>query len=76
LSFMGEGRYFVPNGGAARSAWAWRGFLAMSILALGVTIVLLGLGLDFFAILWLVIALGWFGVSLWRRRMDVQRSSA
>jgi hypothetical protein len=47
----------------------------MSLLALGATIVLLGLGLDLFAILWLVIALAWFGISMWRRRMDIHRSS-
>jgi hypothetical protein len=65
LAFMGEGRYSVPESRAVRSVWVWRGFFLMSLVALGIALILVGNGLDVFAILWVVIAIGWFGISMW-----------
>jgi hypothetical protein len=69
---MGEGRYSVPDSRAVRSVWVWRGFLVMSLVALGIAIILFGNGLSTFGILWCIIAAGWFGISMWLWRMHIQ----
>jgi hypothetical protein len=52
-----------------RSVWVWRTFLLLSMVGLGVAIILLGNGKTTDAILWLVIAGGWFAfaMGLWRK---------
>jgi hypothetical protein len=72
LAFMGEGRYSVPESRSVRSVWVWRGFLLMSFVALGIAIILFGNGLSTFGILWMVIALGWFAVSMWLWRQHIR----
>jgi hypothetical protein len=50
---------------SVRSPWGWRAFLLMSLVFLGVAIILAGNGAGTFAILWVVIAIGWFAASMW-----------
>lgn len=68
LSSMGEDRYEVGESRSVRSVWVWRGFLLMAMVAAGIALVLAGNGADTFAVLWGVIAAGWFAISmvLWR----------
>jgi hypothetical protein len=74
---MGEGRYSVPESRAVRSVWAWRALLMMSMLAFGIALILFANRLDTFGILWLVIAGGWFGISmwLWKMHLDWEKSA-
>jgi hypothetical protein len=44
----------------------------MSFVALGIAIILFGNGLGTFGILWVVIALGWFGISMWLWRQHIR----
>jgi hypothetical protein len=69
---MGEGRYSVQDSRSVRSVWAWRAMLLMSLVAIGIALILAGNGYGTFAILWGVIALGWFGVSMWLWRMHIR----
>jgi hypothetical protein len=50
----------------------WWAFLILALLALVVTVALLAVGLGAFAALWLVVALGWFAISMWRRHLDAR----
>ncbi len=65
LALMGDGRYDVNESRSVRSPWVWRGFLMVSMIAVGIAIILAGNGAGTFAILWGVIAAGWFGISMW-----------
>jgi hypothetical protein len=67
-------RWDVEQSRSARSAWIWRGFLLMSLMALGIAIVLIGHGHRYqtFGILWGVIAAGWFAISMWLWRKHSQ----
>jgi uncharacterized membrane-anchored protein len=70
-------RWEVDQSRSVQSAWIWRGFLMMSLVALGVSIILFGNHrYQTMAILWLVIAAGWFGISmwLWRKHSQYMRS--
>ncbi len=58
-------RWDVRRSRSVRSAWGWRGFFLLSLLAAGVVIVLAGDGYGRYAIAWTVIAAGWFAVSMW-----------
>lgn len=64
----------VDESRSVRSAWIWRGFLMMSILAIGISLVLFGNGHRYqtMAELWLVIAVGWFAISMWLWRKHSQ----
>lgn len=62
-------RYEVHQSRSVRSVWVWRAFLLMSLVALGIAILLAGNGATSFAILWGVIAAGWFGIAMWLWRM-------
>ncbi len=64
----GEGRYEVSESRSVRSVWVWRGFLMMSLIAAGITIILASNGATNFAVMWGVITAGWFGIAmyLWR----------
>jgi len=62
----------LPDGTkSVRSVWVWRGFLFMSLIALGLCISFAQTGLTFFAGAWGVIAVGWFVISmfLWRKHV-------
>jgi hypothetical protein len=65
LALMGEGRYDVGESWSVRSGWGWRALFMMSLIAIGLAIALAAGGNGSFAILWLVIAAGWFVTSMW-----------
>jgi hypothetical protein len=73
-----QGSWDVSESRSVKSGWIWRGFLMMSLLALGITIILFSRGHHYqtFAILWAIIAVGWFGISmwLWRKHNRYMRS--
>jgi Flp pilus assembly protein TadB len=50
---------------SVQSGWIWRGFLMLSLLAVGVIIIMAGNHHTTLAILWAVIAAGWFAISMW-----------
>jgi hypothetical protein len=64
----------VSESRSVKSGWIWRGFLMLALFALGITIVLFGLGHRYqtFAILWAIITVGWFGISMWLWRKHTQ----
>lgn len=62
-------RYEVRESRSVRSVWVWRGFLLLSLVAVGIAITLASNGATTFAALWGVIAAGWFGISMWLWRM-------
>ncbi len=72
LALMGEGRYDVGESWSVRSGWGWRGLFVMALVAIGVAIILAGNGAGTLAILWLVIAAGWFGISMWLWRKHLR----
>ena len=71
IPVMAEGRsrdddkWSPEESRSVRSPWGWRAFLVMSFVFLGVAIILAGNGAGTFAILWVVIAIGWFSASMW-----------
>jgi hypothetical protein len=71
LPVMAEGRsrdddkWSPQDSRSVRSVWGWRAFLVMALVFLGVAIILAGNGAGTFAILWAVIAIGWFATSMW-----------
>lgn len=62
-------RYDVNQSRSVRSVWVWRGFLLMALVAAGIAILLAGNGATTFAIMWGVIAAGWFAIAMWLWRM-------
>lgn len=50
---------------SVRSGWGWRGFLMLTLVAIGVAIIMAGNHHGTLAILWLVIAVGWLFTSMW-----------
>ena len=65
LQAMAGDRFSVEDSKSVRSVWVWRAFLFMSLVAVGIAIILGTNGATMFAILWGVIAAGWFGISMW-----------
>ncbi len=66
----GQGqKWEVRDSRSVRSAWIWRGFLMLALLAVGVAIIMGANHHGTLAILWVVIAAGWFGISMWLWRM-------
>ena len=71
------GRVQLPDGSrSVQSVWVWRGFLFMSLIALGLCISFASSGLTFFAAAWGVITVGWFGTAMWLWRKHVQYDEA
>lgn len=68
-------KWQVDESRSVRNGWVWRGFLLLSVIALGVALILDGNHQGTLALAWVVIALGWFGVSmwLWRRHSRYMR---
>jgi hypothetical protein len=67
----------LPDGSkSVQSVWVWRGLLFMAIIALGIVIAAFQTGRTVFAVLWLVIALGWFSISMWLWRKHVLDDNA
>ncbi len=71
----GPDRYDIRGSRSVRSVWVWRGFLMMSLIAAGITIILASNGATNFAVMWGVITAGWFGVAmyLWRIHSQVEQ---
>jgi hypothetical protein len=69
-----DDRYDVRQSRSVRSVWIWRGFLLLSLVAAGITIVFASNGVTNFAIMWGVITAGWFGIAryLWRLHSQVE----
>jgi hypothetical protein len=69
-----EGKKFhLPDGTRSdQSPWVWRGLFFMSLVALGLCLTVLTGHHYTFAILWGIIAAGWFTFSmyLWRRHTN------
>jgi hypothetical protein len=68
-------RYDVGESKSVRSVWVWRGFLLMSLVAVGIAILLATNGATTFAALWGVIAAGWFAISMWLWRMHLKATT-
>lgn len=62
----------VSQSRSVRSGWVWRGIMVLSLLALGVAIILAGNHQSVLAVFWVVIAAGWFSVSVWVWRMHAR----
>ena len=69
LATMPADRYDVNESRSVRSVWVWRGFLLMSLVAAGIAILLAGNGATTFAIMWGVLAAGWFAIAMWLWKM-------
>jgi hypothetical protein len=63
----------LPDGSrSVESVWVWRGFLLLSLVALGLCIAFAAGGQLFYAVAWAVIAAGWFTVSMWLWRQHLR----
>lgn len=62
---MTKGDWDVQESRSVRSVWVWRGFLLLSLVAIGFVIILADNGKTSFAIAWGIIAAGWFAISMW-----------
>lgn len=69
MTAVADDRRSVQEPRSVRSAWIWRGFLLMSMTAAGIAIITADSNLHSFAILWGVIAAGWFAIAMWLWRM-------
>lgn len=57
---------------SVRSGWVWRGFLMLTMLAVGVAIIMASNHHATLAILWVVIAVGWLATSMWLWRQHTR----
>jgi hypothetical protein len=62
-------RFSLDDSRLVRSRMVWRVFVFLSLVALGAGIIFAGNGHAVDAVLWIVIAVGWFGfaMGLWRK---------
>jgi hypothetical protein len=58
-------KWEVQDSRSVRSGWIWRGFLMLTLLAVGVAIIMEANHHGTLAIMWGVIAAGWFAISMW-----------
>ena len=65
LATVPNDRFEVNESRSVRSVWVWRGFLLMSLVAVGIALVLASNGATTFSIMWGVIGAGWFAISMW-----------
>jgi hypothetical protein len=66
------GKVRLPDGSkSVQSVWVWRGFFFLSLIGLGFAISRFNVDQILYGWLWVVISLGWFGVSmyLWRQHV-------
>ncbi|MDE3204186.1 MAG: hypothetical protein KGQ66_08170 [Acidobacteriota bacterium] len=59
------GKWEVRQSRSVRSGWVWRGFMMLALLALGVALIMVGNHHSTLALLWVVIAVGWFATAMW-----------
>ena len=62
-------KWDVNQSRSVRTGWIWRGFFMLSLVAVGVAVIMGANHHDTLAILWVVIAVGWFAISMWLWRM-------
>ena len=74
LATVPDDRWSVEESRTVRSVWVWRGFLLMSLVAVGIVIIFATNGKTTYAALWGVIAAGWFAISmfLWKKHNDME----
>lgn len=65
LAPVPDDRWSVQESRSVQSVWVWRGFLIMSLVAVGIVIIAATNGKTSFAAAWGVIAAGWFAISMW-----------
>ena len=68
-----DNRWSAQDSWTVRSGWGWRAFLVMALMFLGAAIILAGNHMGTLAILWVVIAVGWFATSMWLWRQHSRR---
>lgn len=69
---MSNEKWDVSESRSVRTGWIWRGFLVLSMFAVGIAITMQAYHHGSLAVLWLVIAAGWFAVSMWLWRKHSQ----
>jgi hypothetical protein len=70
-------RMRLPDGSrSAESPWVWRGFLFMSLIALGLCLTLLAGHRVVFAGAWALITIAWFTTSMWLWRKHIEAARA
>jgi hypothetical protein len=63
----------LPDGSrSVQSPWVWRGFLFMSLIALGFCITFAVGGQLFYGGAWGFITVGWFSISMWLWRKHIR----
>jgi len=71
------GRFRLPDGSrSVQSPWVWRGFLFMSLIALGLGITLVTGRQLLYAAAWAVIAIGWLAIAMWLWRQHLRYHDA
>lgn len=63
----------LPDGSrSVQSPWVWRGFVFMSLIALGLCVTFAVGHRDWLAAAWGVITVGWFTIAMWLWRRHVR----
>ena len=62
---MSDEKWDIQESRSVRNPWGWRAYFMVSLMFVGVALILNGNHHQTFAILWLVIAVGWFAASMW-----------
>jgi hypothetical protein len=63
----------LPDGSrSVQSPWVWRGFLFMSLIALGLCLSLFSARQTPYGIAWALVTAGWFAISMWLWRKHVK----
>jgi hypothetical protein len=62
---MSNEKWDVSESRSVRSGWIWRGFLFLSLFGIGIAIIMDANHHGSLAVLWLVIAAGWFATAMW-----------
>jgi hypothetical protein len=62
----------LPDGSrSVQSPWVWRGFVFMSLIALGLCLTLGLRGRLLYAGAWAFVTAGWFGIAMWLWRKQL-----
>jgi hypothetical protein len=66
----------LPDGSrSVQSPWVWRGFLFMSLIALGLCLTLALNGRPLYAAAWAFVTAGWLGIAMWLWRRHLAEDS-
>jgi hypothetical protein len=69
----GSALFRLPDGSrSVQSPWVWRGFVFMSLIALGLCIAFISGRQTVYAVAWGVIAAGWFTIAMWLWRKHIR----